>query len=153
MALEIERKFLVTGSGWRDTSRNLFIRQGYLSTDPERTVRIRIADRRGFLTIKSRATGIVRHEFEYEIPVSDADAILECAVKPIIEKRRWLIDFKGLTWEVDEFHGENQGLVIAEVELNSPTQKISRPSWTGGEVTHDPRYLNVNLTANPYSKW
>lgn len=154
MPTEIERKFLVSGDGWKQPDRATLYRQGYLSTDKDRTVRVRIAGERAFLTIKGRSSGISRAEFEYEIPVAEAAQMLDTlCFTPLIEKLRYVIDHEGHRWEVDEFLGENQGLVVAEVELASPDEKIVPPSWLGREVSDDPRYFNSNLIKHPYRTW
>lgn len=154
MGTEIERKFLVKGKAWRSLAAGVECRQGYLNRAKERTVRVRTIDRNGFLTIKGITTGASRAEYEYEIPVADADAMLnDLCEKPLIEKSRYKIDFKGFVWEVDEFFGENQGLIVAEVELASEDQQFEIPAWIGEEVTGDSKYLNSNLINNPYLKW
>jgi CYTH domain-containing protein len=152
MAAEIERKFLVQGTAWRQgTCRRLS--QWYLNRDKERTVRVRIDGDKAFLTIKSVTRGASRAEFEYEIPVTDAEQLLKLSDGPILEKNRHVIVHDGFTWEVDEFLGDNAGLVVAEIELTSEDQAFSRPPWLGREVTHDSRYYNSNLAAHPYSEW
>lgn len=129
-------------------------RQGYLSTDKARTVRVRIAGDEAFITIKGPASGISRPEFEYEIPVSDAAAMLdELCLKPLIEKHRYTLEYKGMQWEVDEFFGENRGLIVAEVELDSADQAVELPDWIGSEVTGDARYFNSSLITHPFSQW
>lgn len=153
MPREIERKFLVVGDDWRQLAQGKLYRQGYLSTVKERTVRIRTIDTEGFLTVKGITVGATRLEFEYPIPVNDAKQMLEICEQPLIEKYRYKIQFKGLIWEVDEFLGVNQGLIIAEVELKSETQEFEKPPWIGQEVTSDPRYFNANLIKHPYSNW
>jgi CYTH domain-containing protein len=154
MGKEIERKYLVNGTEFKALAKGTRYRQGYLSTVEERTVRVRTIDSKGFLTIKGIMVGATRVEYEYEIPASEADDMLSnLCEKPLIEKDRYKIPFAGLTWEVDEFFGDNDGLVIAEVELTSEDQKIVRPAWVGEEVTNDPRYFNSNLTKNPYKNW
>ena len=154
MAVEIERKFLTTGSSWKDGAHGVPYRQGYLCLDPARTVRVRIAGDRAFLTIKGTSEGAARSEFEYAIPVDNARQLLdELCHRPQIEKVRYRIDYAGLTWEVDEFLGENAGLVLAEVELESPDQAVEQPPWIGREVTEDPRYYNAWLSQHPYSGW
>ncbi len=153
MAVEIERKFLVKDDSWRQGEGTRF-RQGYLSREIDRTVRVRIAGDRGVLTIKGRTEGARRPEFEYEIPVTDAEEMLDnLCERPLIEKNRYLVEFDGAIFEVDEFSGDNKGLVIAELELNSESQSFPRPGWLGAEVTDDPRYFNSNLVKNPYSTW
>jgi adenylate cyclase len=154
MAKEIERKFLVKGNSWRDQDTGKHYRQGYLSTVKERTVRVRTAGDKGFITVKGSNTGATRSEFEYEIPMSDANEMLDrLCEQPLIEKTRYRIPFGGLTWEIDEFEGDNRGLVTAEVELRNENQAVSLPDWIGQEVTADPRYFNSNLVAHPFSKW
>jgi len=153
MALEIERKFLVEEGVWRNVQGTKY-RQGYLNSFKERTVRVRIIDDKGYLTVKGLSRGAVRVEYEYEIPGADAEAMLnDLCEKPLIEKMRYKIEFQGLLWEVDEFFGENQGLLIAEVELESEDQTFIKPEWVGEEVTDDPKYFNANLIHHPYSKW
>ena len=154
MAQEIERKFLVTGDAWRRLAKGTVYRQGYLSTVKERTVRVRTVGDKGYLTVKGLSVGAKRAEFEYEIPVADAGAMLnELCEHPLIEKVRYKIAFDGLIWEVDEFFGDNEGLIVAEVELSYEDQEIRRPDWIGEEVTDDPRYFNANLVAHPYKNW
>jgi adenylate cyclase len=152
MATEIERKFLVQEVPWRKGSGIPFI-QGYLNRDKERTVRVRIARDKAFLTIKGLTQGASRVEFEYEIPVSDAQQLLKLSDGPIIQKNRYVIVHEGSTWEVDEFLGDNAGLVLAEIELKSEDQPFNRPPWLGAEVTHDRRYYNSSLASHPYRKW
>jgi adenylate cyclase len=154
MAAEIERKFLVIGDNWRHFTQGTAYRQGYLSTDKDRTVRVRTAGGRGFLTVKGLTTGVSRLEFEYEIPFADADQILnELCERPLIEKTRYSIRAGPRIWEVDEFHGDNAGLVVAEVELSSEEEVFDRPEWIGREVSNDPRFFNANLVRHPYSMW
>ena len=154
MAQEIERKFLVVGDAWRALAEGVVYRQGYLSTDADRTLRVRTVGAKGYLTVKGITVGATRTEFEYEIPVADADAMLdELCLRPIIEKTRHKIPFDGLVWEVDVFAGDNDGLVVAEVELASEDQEFRLPDWIGEEVTDDPRYYNANLVAHPYKAW
>ena len=154
MAKEIERKFLVAGEAWRQLATGTVYRQGYLSTVKERTVRVRTIDDKGYLTVKGLTTGSTRVEHEYEIPVDDANEMLDdLCEQPIIEKTRYEISHGGLTWEVDEFGGVNQGLIVAEVELDSEEQTFVKPDWIGEEIADDPRYYNSNLIAHPYTKW
>jgi adenylate cyclase len=152
MAVEIERKFLVMGTEWRQAN-GLRLSQGFLNRDKQRTVRVRIAGQRAFLTIKGETTGASRAEFEYEIPPEDAGQLLALCEGPLIEKIRHVIVHEGRTWEVDEFLGENLGLVVAEVELTREDESFEKPSWAGREVTDDPRYYNSNLVSNPYRMW
>lgn len=151
MAVEIERKFLVTGDGWRDAvTRVSALRQGYLSSSAKATVRIRIVDdAKAFLTLKGPASGISRAEFEYEVPLADGKALLEMARPHVVEKQRHIVPHAGLTWEVDVFEGAHEGLVIAEVELSDPGQSVDLPAWIGREVSHDDRYANASLSRNP----
>jgi len=154
MPQEIERKFLVRGNGWRDHGAGVPYRQGYLSTVAERTVRVRLIRDKGWLTIKGITVGATRSEYEYEIPADEAGEMLNILCeRPLIEKTRYRIEHQGLTWEVDEFDGDNAGLIIAEVELEEESQAIVLPDWVGEEVTDDPRYYNANLIANPYTTW
>lgn len=155
MGKEIERKFLVVPGAWRpDPAGGTRYRQGYLSTDPARVVRVRTDGERGFLTIKGRTTGFTRTEFEYPIPREDADAMLDhLSAGALIEKTRYRVDFAGRLWEVDVFEGENAGLVVAEVELPGETAAVTLPPWAGEEVSHDPRYFNSNLVQHPYTRW
>jgi CYTH domain-containing protein len=152
MSVEIERKFLVTGSEWRQ-AKGIHFCQGYLNRDKERTVRVRLSGESAFLTIKGLTEGASRAEFEYEIPVAHAEQLLRLCDGPIIQKVRHVVEYEGLIWEVDEFLGENEGLIVAEVELEREDQPFKRPSWLGQEVTDDPRYFNSNLCKNPYCKW
>lgn len=152
MAIEIERKFLVTSDAWRSAPATYFC-QGYLNPNKERTVRVRVAGEKGFLTIKGKSIGASRTEFEYEIPLDDAKELLRLCEGPIIEKYRRIIEFAGMRWEVDEFLGDNSGLVVAEIELEAEGQTFAKPDWLGQEVTHDSRYYNSNLSAKPFSQW
>lgn len=152
MAREIERKFLVKDS-WQPKSEGVKIAQGYLSTVPERTVRVRIKGEKGYLTIKGKNTGISRAEFEYEIPRQDAEELLAMAEQPILDKTRYLEKQGDSLWEIDVFAGENEGLVVAEVELPSEEADFERPAWLGEEVSGDVRYYNANLIKQPYSLW
>lgn len=150
MALEIERKFLVTSGAWRQGARPCSIRQGYLCLGEDCTVRIRVAGSHAFITVKSKTEGISRAEFEYAIPVADAEAMLAnlCA-RPLIEKTRYAVDHAGKEWTIDVFEGENDGLVVAEVELAHPGEQVDLPDWVGEEVTSDPRYRNSALVNAP----
>ena len=154
MAKEIERKFLVKGDAWRALAKGTTYRQGYLNSAKERTVRIRTAGAQAFITIKGMTVGATRSEYEYEIPLGDAKEMLETlAEKPLIEKTRYKIPVGNLTWEIDEFLGENTGLIVAEVELKGADQTFDKPVWLGDEVTNDPRYFNANLIKNPFTRW
>jgi adenylate cyclase len=154
MGIEIERKFLLKGDGWRGLGQPTVMRQGYLVADPVRTVRVRIEGERAVITIKSKSTGASRGEWEYEIPVPDAAELLErLCEQPLVEKVRHRIAHAGHTWEVDEFQGENAGLLVAEIELGSEDEAFEKPDWIGQEVTGDKRYYNSSLIRLPYSKW
>lgn len=155
MAIEIERKFLVKNDTWKSLGQGILYRQGYIFSQPEVTVRVRLAGDRAYLTIKGKGTttGLSRLEYEYTIPVNDAKEMLDnLCDRPLIEKYRYKIPYKNLIWEVDEFLGENQGLVIAEVELDEENQIINLPDWIDREVS-DPKYFNANLIKYPYSQW
>lgn len=159
MGQEIERKFLVNGADWRQ-GRCTTIRQGYLSAEQATTVRVRTkteaatAATHAFLTIKGPSAGAARAEYEYEIPVTEATELLDTLCRrPLIEKRRYTLVYAGMTWEVDEFFGDNQGLIVAEIELASPEQPFATPPWLGAEVTGDARYFNAALVHHPYTTW
>jgi len=154
MATEIERKFLVKGDHWRSLGTGQSYKQGYIPTQDQTTVRVRIVGDRGYLTIKGKNQGIVRAEFEYPIPLGDAEMMLATLCRlPFIEKIRYRIPQGDLIWEVDEFSGENGGLIVAEVELQTENQAIALPNWIGEEVTGDSRYYNSNLVNHPYQCW
>ena len=154
MGKEIERKFLVKDDTFKTLAQGTSYRQGYLNSQKERVVRVRTIADKGFLTVKGITTGATRVEYEYEIPVKDAEAMLdELCQKPLIEKNRYKIKQGNFIWEVDEFFGENQGLICAEVELESEAQSYDKPEWIGEEVTGDPKYFNSNLIQNPYKNW
>jgi len=154
MAVEIERKFLVDTIPQNKISRSKMVKQGYMVNDERQVVRVRSIDHDHFLTIKSTTKGLSRLEFEYAIPEEDARDMFEhlCA-SSFIEKTRHYIEHQGHLWEVDEFQGKNQGLILAEIELKSENETFQRPDWIGDEVSHDPRYYNMNLTTNPYENW
>ena len=154
MGKEIERKYLIRSDEWKNLAKGKYYRQGYLSTVKERVVRVRTIDDKGFLTIKGVTVGVSRSEFEYPIPAEDANLMLDALCeKPIIEKFRAKVEFAGLVWEIDEFHGDNEGLVVAEVELTEENQQIELPSWIGEEVSGDTRYFNSNLIKHPFTQW
>ncbi|EIJ36942.1 CYTH domain-containing protein [Thiothrix nivea] len=155
MATEIERKFLLVSDEWRQLAvRSESFRQGYLSSSKHASVRVRIADDKATLNIKGMTLGVQRPEYEYEIPLHDAAELLDqLCERPLIEKTRHFVEFGGNLWEIDEFHGDNAGLVVAEVELDSPDQVITMPTWAGKDVSHLERYYNVRLTQYPYSRW
>lgn len=155
MAVEIEHKFLLATPQWREqVSRSVLYKQGYLSAQPTSSIRVRISDNQAWLNIKSATIGTQRHEYEYDIPLSDAQEILDtlCA-KPLIEKTRHFVTVGGHVWEIDEFFGDNAGLIVAEIELNAQGDVFTRPDWLGEEVTQDLRYYNNNLARNPYKNW
>ena len=152
MPFEIERKFLVTGDAWRQ-GKCIRLCQGYLNREKERTVRVRLAGEKAYLTVKGPTNNVKRTEYEYEIPFEHAVEMLQLCDGRIIEKDRYIVNYSGLRWEIDEFYGENKGLILAEVELQSPDQVFERPHWLGQEVTNDPRYFNSNLGTFPYSTW
>ncbi len=151
---EIERKFLVKNRNWQNNASGLSIRQGYLSTDPERVIRVRITADQANITIKSRISRLTRREFEYPIPVRDAEELLtHVCIGYRIFKIRYRIQHENHIWEIDCFQDENNGLVTAEIELTSEDELFSIPPWLGEEVTDDPKYLNINLSQFPYSRW
>jgi len=154
VGVEIERKFLLSGDGWMSLGEPVFFKQGYLSSNKDRVVRVRIEGERAVMTIKGANKGATRGEWEYEIPVADAVELLDgLCEQPLIEKYRRRITFAGNVWEVDEFLGVNAGLVVAEIELQSEDQQFDKPDWIGEEVTADLRYLNSNLINKPFSTW
>lgn len=154
MPTEIERKFLVKGDRWRSLGIGTIYRQGYIPTINKTTVRVRLVGEQGYLTIKGPKVGVSRAEYEYPIPAEDAKEMLDkfCQL-PLIEKTRYKIKWGGLIWELDEFMGENEGLIVAEVELTEENQTIDLPDWIGEEVSHDSRYFNANLVKYPFSQW
>lgn len=155
MALEIEHKFLLANDDWRNhIQRSVRYRQGYLSSLPTSSIRIRVSDNHAWLNIKSATIGTQRHEYEYEIPLPDADELLTTLCKkPLIEKIRHFVEDNNKIWEIDEFEGENKGLIIAEIELSETGETFTKPAWLGAEVTDDLRYYNNNLALHPYSEW
>ncbi|NLX78143.1 MAG: CYTH domain-containing protein [Clostridiaceae bacterium] len=154
MAKETERKFLVKDDSFKKLSKGILYRQGYLPSGSNITVRVRIIENKAYLAIKGPSIGLSRLEYEYEIPMEDADEILEkLCDRPIIEKYRYTFEYKGFTWEIDEFLNENQGLVIAEIELKNENQQFPVPDFIGEEVTFDHRYRNSYLARHPYSSW
>jgi adenylate cyclase len=153
MATEIERKFLVNKALWKPIVKGITIAQGYLQHDKDKVVRVRIKGTQGFLTIKGKNNGISRLEFEYEIPITDAEELLVLCDKGVIYKTRYEIPYKGFIWEVDEFKGENEGLFLAEVELKSADEDPEIPLWVRDEVSRDPRYFNSFISEHPFSKW
>lgn len=155
MGIEIERKFLLRDQSWRQQAdAGVDYRQGYLHGDASIAVRVRAAGDAAWLTIKGGGGGVSRLEFEYPIPVADADVMLaELCRPPLIEKRRYRVPFEGHVWDIDVFAGANAGLVLAEIELEHPDQPFARPPWLGEEVSDDPRYFNAQLSRHPYSEW
>ncbi|MDQ3289613.1 MAG: CYTH domain-containing protein [Pseudomonadota bacterium] len=161
MGIEIERKFLVTGDGWRNAARDVVpMAQGYLNDlaamdtgAMKASVRVRIAGAEAFLNLKSRELGHTRQEFDYPIPLDDARALLSLSVGGLVDKRRHHVEHQGHLWEVDEFLGDNAGLVVAEIELESADETFSRPDWIGAEVTDSARYYNLALASRPFSLW
>ena len=153
MPKEIERKFLVVSDEYKSSPRKYY-KQGYLSVEPDKTVRVRVVGDKGFLTVKGRNNGISRAEYEYEIPAADANDMLDNLVKTgVIEKWRYVCVIDGKKWEVDEFLGDNAGLVVAEIELQSEDEPFTKPAWAGDEVSGDARYYNSSLSQNPYKNW
>lgn len=153
MAIEIERKFLVDGDGYK-SGKAVRILQGYICSTPDRVVRVRVKGEKAYLTIKSASVGFARYEFEYQIPVDDAMKMLhEICEQPVIDKTRYICDYKGSVWEIDEFHADNDGLVMAEIELEHEDDEFSKPDFIAQEVTGDERYYNACLFKNPYKYW
>lgn len=153
MAIEIEHKFLVTSDAWRAGAVGIPVQQGYLSRAEGRTVRIRLEGTDAWLTIKGQRIGLSNPEFEYQIPWADGVELLGMCPGYIIEKTRYEVMFAGKLWEIDEFHGENTGLIVAEIELAAEGEPFERPDWIGEDVSYDPRYLNSHLSEVPYSQW
>lgn len=155
MGVEIERKFMVDHEKWRQLIKpaGTHFRQGYVLNEARRTIRIRVTDKQGFITFKGETTGITRKEYEYKIPVDDAIELLNGFAVSEVEKTRYRIDFAGRLWEIDEFLGDNTGLIMAEIELHSETDKFEKPEWITYEVSDDPRYYNSYLSTHPYTKW
>ena len=151
--MEIERKFLLTNNDWRLLGSPVRYAQGYLVADGERTVRVRVAGTKGFLTIKGQSKGFSRKEFEYPVPVDEAVGMFQLCAMPVVEKYRTKILYSGKIWEIDEFEGQNKGLIMAEIELNSEDETFAIPPWIGQEVTGDIRYYNSYLAQNPYKNW
>ena len=155
MATEIERKFLVRNEGWRaHVSSGIFYRQGYMASTATCSMRVRYGGGQGFINLKSATLGITRKEYEYPIPEQDANEMLDLFCEgPLIEKTRYLVEHAGHVWEVDVFAGDNEGLVVAEIELDAADESFALPDWAGEEVSHDPRYYNVCLVKNPFKNW
>jgi adenylate cyclase len=154
MGREIERKFLVKSGLWIPEGEGVSLRQGFLSSHPERVVRVRIAGDDAFLTVKGITTKISRFEFEYPIPRSDAEILLDqLCERPLVEKTRRRQKVGAKIWEIDVFHGRNEGLILAEVELAAEDEAVELPPWAGEDVSNDPRYYNSNLIKNPFGNW
>ncbi len=154
MKVEIERKFLVKNQDWkRLIVEKHSIQQGYLNTDKSCNVRVRIMNNLAFITIKGKRINTARPEFEYEIPLNDAESILKLSKNSIIKKTRYTVNHKGQIWEIDQFEGDNQGLVIAEIELKQKDEAISLPNWIGTEISNDDRFYNLSLSVNPFKNW
>ena len=155
MAVEIERKFQVNKEKWQQVKKpeGSYLRQGYLLTDPEKTIRVRVKKETGYLTIKGKNEGATRAEYEYPIPLIDAEELLDKFASAVISKVRFEIPVAGKIWEVDEFSGDNSGLILAEIELNTEEEKFTLPDWVSEEVTHDKRYYNSQLSMHPYKDW
>ncbi|HEM49188.1 MAG TPA: CYTH domain-containing protein [Caldithrix sp.] len=154
MAVEIERKFLINGIDWKKDVRPSFYRQGYIFAEKKGVVRVRTIDQKGYLTIKSAPVGLKRQEYEFEIPLADANAMLDNLCENyIVEKKRYKIKFADHTWDIDEFTGHNEGLYLAEIELSDENETFEKPSWIGDEVSQNPKYHNSNLSKKPFTKW
>lgn len=155
MAIEIEKKFLINHNKWHELvkPKGKRYRQGYLLHDKYKTIRVRLSDTNAFITIKGKTTGATRNEFEYSIPIADAKQLLDNFADNEISKTRYEIYYKDKLWEVDVFHGENEGLIIAEIELESEDEQFDVPDWVTEEVTDDPRYYNANLAMLPFKQW
>lgn len=153
MAKEIERKFLIDINRWDGSGTPIEMVQAYLVIQPDKIVRVRIANDKAYLTIKGNLQGITRDEFEYEIPVDDAREMLKMCLYTPVEKTRYVSTIEGKTWEIDIFHGKNEGLFVAEIELDSEEEEVALPDWILTEVSTDERYYNFMLSINPYSTW
>lgn len=153
MAKEIERKFLIDKNRWRPQGKKIEIEQAYLVVETEKVVRVRITGDEAFLTIKGNLRGISRDEFEYAIPKEDARSMMSMKVGSIVEKTRYVFDFAGKTWEVDVFKGENEGLILAEIELEHENESFQKPEWVLEEVSTKPQYFNFSLAHAPYKSW
>lgn len=155
MGIEIERKFLVRKDVWQQAEKGQgrLMRQGYLVTDPKKTIRVRHDERQGYLTIKGLSAGAARHEFEYPIPREEAEELLDLFAGSELSKTRYEVVYRGKTWEIDEFHGANEGLIVAEIELEDEAEAFEQPEWVGREVTEDFRYSNSCLSEQPFNCW
>ena len=153
MATEIERKFLLKPGLWQPDGAGRRMTQGYLSRDPDRTVRVRIVGNDAMMTVKNRGTGISRTEIEFPIALDHARDLMALCFQPVIDKTRHEVTHAGMRWEVDVFHGENEGLIVAEIELPTEDTPFTPPPWAGEEVSHDPRYTNAKLSEHPFRTW
>ncbi|WP_018869361.1 CYTH domain-containing protein [Thioalkalivibrio sp. ALgr3] len=154
MGREIERKFLLTGDGWREQAhRSCYMRQGYLCGNDRASIRVRVESGAANLNIKSATLGVERDEYQYPVPEAEAHTMLDTLAGAQVEKTRHWVDHHGWVFEVDEFHGANAGLIVAELELDDADAEFPRPDWLGDEVSHDPRYYNTELARHPYSEW
>ena len=153
MPLEIERKFLLVSDDYKLNAKAVDIKQAYLSADENMAVRVRVEGIQASINIKSKKSERVNHEFEYVIPLDEAQSLIRMSLYSIIEKTRHIVEYKGKTWEVDEFHGDNAGLTVAEIELDDENEEFEKPPWLGEEVTADYRYLNSNLAISPFCSW
>ena len=155
MNQEIERKFLVNKAIWNklEKPQGLYLKQSYLSTNPNKTIRVRVLDKKGYITVKGKPKGLVRPEFEYEIPLKDAQEMILLFGENIIEKTRYEIKHNKHLWEIDVFKGDNEGLIVAEIELNSENELFEKPLWVGKEVSHETKYFNSSLQKNPFCNW
>ena len=153
MPLEIERKFLVISDEYQQNAKIVYIKQAYLSADENMAIRVRIENIQATINIKSKKSERVNHEFEYIIPMDEAISLIKMSPYPIIEKTRYVVEYEGKAWEVDKFHADNDGLTVAEIELDNENEEFGMPPWLGEEVTADYRYLNSNLAIHPFSKW
>ena len=155
MGVEIERKFLVDRDKWHEQEKpaGILYRQGYILNEPLKNLRVRVSDKHGYITIKGGTKGISRSEYEYEIPVTDANELLEKFAEAVVEKTRFRVPYAGKIWEVDEFAGENQGLLLAEIELKSELEDVELPDWVSMEVSGDERYYNSYLVNKPFKFW
>jgi adenylate cyclase len=155
MALEIEHKYLIKPEAWAKVipHKSVALQQAYLLTDPEKTIRVRTMNDKAYMTIKGKSQGAARLEYEYEIPLSDALELIRNFSSNLVEKVRHYVEFEGKTWEVDEFKGSNEGLLVAEIELQTEDEAYHLPVWADANVTHDQRYANSNLSIKPFSTW
>ena len=153
MPLEIERKFLVVSDDYKINAKVVDIKQAYLSAGEKMAIRVRVEGIQASINIKSKKSERVNHEFEYVIPLDEAHSLIRMSPYPIIKKTRHMIEYEGKTWEVDEFHADNEGLTVAEIELDEENELFKKPSWLGEEVTSDYRYLNSHLAQNPFCSW